>query len=429
MNFTHYTFPLSIIILRQLSYQKRNFNLLYLEACLATFTGIAGAFCGAFAVRLGASNTLIGLMNSVPSMLVILVSIPFGRILQKSSHKMAWAIGGISLYRLGYMLFALAPLFSASSISPAVYFVALFALVAIPIQFYNIGTVGLMIDIVPEDRRAAVFTTRSILSTLVSIAGVFLAGQWLNRHPFPGNYQALFLVAGLVAFLNLFAWLGLRYPASAAAPPAAGAASPGLSAHLADLLQVFRGQPMFTRFMLNSLLLNLGQWMAGPLYILYTVRQLGATDAWIGELGTLSSICGLLGWLLGRQLAERWGDLLTQRRVALLLGLYPLLVGLFPSLPVIMLVASLYNLLTPSFSLSNYNVWLKIVPAQRREDDAAINNTLMSIGASLFPLLGVALAGRFSLSGVIIACGLLTLFGALSWWLWQIRLAPAADAV
>lgn len=409
-----------------------------MEAFLAPFTGIAGAFTGAYAIRLGASNTLIGLMNSLPSLLVILVSIPFGRIVQTSPRKMLWVLGGISLYRISYMLFALAPAFAGSPVDPAVFFVVMFSLAAIPIQFFNIGTVGLMIDLVPEKDRAAVFTNRSLISSLVSIAGVFLAGIWLSQHEFPVNYQVLFLVCGFLAFTNLFAWLGMHFPTQAEAKtwqvetvnvphlsediqlnkPTRGL---GLGGHLQELTLVFRGQPVFTRFMINTLLLNIGLWLVGPLYVLYTVRELGASDAWIGLSSTVASISSLIGLILGRRLMEKWGDVLAQRRLVLLMGLYPLLISLSPSLNVILVVGGIYNLFTPGFSLANYSLWLKTIPAQRREDATAVYNTAMSIGPAIFPLVGVAISERLGISTTLMICGLLALAGSLSFWIWKIN--------
>jgi MFS family permease len=407
--------------------QERNFFLLYVEAFLMPFTGIAGAFAGAYAVRLGATNTEIGLMNSIPSLLVILVSIPFGRMLQTSGRKMFWILGGISLYRIGYMLFARAPMMGGSLFSPGVIFISMFALVAVPIQFYNIGTVGVMIDVVPEERRAAVFTTRNAISSIINIAGVFLAGQWLGRMVFPGNYQILFLVSGFMALLSLFAWLGLRYTSSGGGTRPDSTAQLhqlSLANQLKELSHVFRGHPMFSRFMVNTLLLNTGMWLVGPLYVLYTVRQLGASDAWIGTAGTVASLASLIGLLVGRRLIEWWGALVTQRRLVLFMGIYPVMVGLAPSLTLILVIGGLYNLLTPGFSLSNYNVWLKVVPAAQREDATAIFNTVMSIGPFIFPLIGVSLAEHFGISPVLIGSGLLAFLGSISFWVWKIRIEP-----
>jgi MFS family permease len=408
--------------------QDRNFWFMYLESFFSPFTGIAGAFAGAFAIRLGATNTEIGLLSSLPPLLVILVSIPFGRILQNSSRKLFWALGGISLYRIGYVLFSLAPWIQISFITPAIYFIAMYALVAVPIQFFNIGNVGMMIDIVPEKHRASVFTIRNVIGSMVNIGGVFLAGQWLSHEVFPRNYQGLFVATGLISFFGLFCWLSIRYPkkeSKTETPLSEKVKKQPFFNQVKELTQVFKGQAMFTRFMINTLLLNIGMWMVGPLYVLYTVRQLSASDAWIGTAGTIASICSLLGWLAGRRLIEWWGDTITHRRLVLLIGIYPILVGLSPSLSLIMLFGGLYNLITPGFSLSNYNLWLKVLPEERREDATAIFNTIMSIGPFIFPMIGVALSTHFGISLTLIGCGILAFFGSISFWIWKIQKQPA----
>jgi MFS family permease len=408
--------------------QERNFWFMYLEAFFSPFTGIAGAFAGAYAIRLGATNTEIGLMSSIPPLLVILVSIPFGRILQTSPRKLFWALGGLCLYRIGFMLFALAPWVRGSFLTPALFFISMFALGAVPIQLFNIGNVGMMIDIVPADCRASVFTVRNVIGSLVNIGGIFLAGQWLSHMAFPGNYQVLFVTTGMLAFLSLFCWLSIRYPQRVKKTEDVSSIKTqkhSLLDQVKELSQVFRGQPMFSRFMVNTLLLNVGMWMVGPLYVLYTVRQLAASDAWIGTAGTIANICSLVGWLAGRRLIERWGDTVTHRRLVLLIGIYPVLVGLSPSLSLIMVFGGLYNLFAPSFSLSNYNLWLKVLPQARREDAAAIYNTIMSIGPFIFPLVGVSLATHFGISPTLIGCGMLAMLGSVSFWIWKIQMQPA----
>jgi MFS family permease len=192
--------------------------------------------------------------------------------------------------------------------------------------------------------------------------------------------------------------------------------------HLQELTHVFRGQPTYTRFMINTLLLNVGMWLVGPLYVLYTVKELGASEAWIGLSSTVASISSLIGLMLGRKLVELWGDVLTQRRLVLLLGLYPVLVGLSPSLTMILVVNGIYNLFTPGFSLANYSLSLKAIPSHRREDATAITNTATSIGAAIFPLVGVALSNTLGISLTLILCGLLALFGSLSFWIWKIKI-------
>jgi MFS family permease len=402
--------------------QTRNFKLLYLDALLGVFPGIAGAFSGAFAIRLGATNTEIGLLSSIPALLAIFISIPIGRILQRSTRKMFWPMCGLTLYRVGFMLVALAPWIHFAFITPAVYFIGILILIFIPIQFFNIGNVGILIEIVPENRRAAVFTNRNMIGAVVTILGIFLAGQWLSHAKWPGNYQILFLVTGFVAIFSLFAWLGLHFPPKGENVKVVESRKNSLRDQVKELVRIFQERPGFTRFIINNLLVNIGLWMVGPLYVLYTVRQLQASDAWIGLSGTVATACSLVGWLVGKRLVELWGDGVTARRLILLAGIYPILVGLTPSLTLILIFGGFINLFNPGISLGMNNLFFRVLPVERRDDSVAIYSTIMSIGPFIFPLIGVTLAGHFGFSATLIGCGILAMLGSLSFWVWRIRM-------
>ena len=51
---------------------------------------------------------------------------------------------------------------------------------------------------------------------------------------------------------------------------------------------------------------GVGLWLASPLYILYYVRQLDASDAWIGLQATVLTATTIVGWLIWRRVSIRW---------------------------------------------------------------------------------------------------------------------------
>jgi hypothetical protein len=258
--------------------QARNFKLLYGDALLWQFTQIVVAFGGTFAIRLGASNTAVSLMSSIPSFIVILVSIPFGRFLQNSSRKLFWYLSGISGYRIFFILMALAPFVHFHFLTPGTYFVVIWVLATVPYTMFSIANVGMMMDLVPANHRAMVFTNRSLIGSLVTIAGVFLGGQWLSHYQFPGNYQWLFATMGSLALFNLFVWLYMRFPAKGERLIPDRNQHPIIS-QLHQMSEIFRNYPLFTRYTINQFLWSIGIWATGPLFILYAVRQLSASDA------------------------------------------------------------------------------------------------------------------------------------------------------
>ena len=57
------------------------------------------SFNSAYAVRLGASNQLIGLLSSGPALIVILATLPAARLIEGRRNRKAWLIGSFFVQR------------------------------------------------------------------------------------------------------------------------------------------------------------------------------------------------------------------------------------------------------------------------------------------------------------------------------------------
>jgi len=400
----------------------RNAWNLCVEVFWASILGMAAAFNAAFAVRLGAENAHIGLLSSLPAFLAILVSVPAGRFLERRARRKAWVLGSLAIHRTGYVLVALVPWLPVGVLNQGAVLVALLVAMSAPLTFFGVGFNAMLADVIPERRRAAVFATRNIVNTSTMSIGMLLAGQWLNRIVFPLNYQVMYLLGFLASMVSLYYLVRVQVHDAPSRPHVAGAAR-SLGAQWRTLRQVARDQGDFVRIMVDTLLYGLGAWTAAPLYILYFVRELDATDAWIGLHGTVANVSAIAGYALWRRLVERWGESKTLKRTVMGAGLYPLLVGLSPALTPILFAAGLNGLITPGVNLSHFNTLLKICPADRRPSFIGLYTTVMNAGAFLCPLIGVALAGRFGLAPTMIGCGVFWLLGALSFRIWPIRVA------
>ena len=77
---------------------------------------------------------------------------------------------------------------------------------------------------------------------------------------------------------------------------------------LRDVIHMMRQNPMFLRITTNTFLLSFGAWLVGPLYIILYVKQLGASDGWLGILNTLAYIGVIIGYWLWRRIIRRIGE-------------------------------------------------------------------------------------------------------------------------
>ena len=60
----------------------RNIRFLYLEVIFASVLGVATTFNATFAIRLGASKETVSLLNSLPFLVVAILSMPAGRFMK-----------------------------------------------------------------------------------------------------------------------------------------------------------------------------------------------------------------------------------------------------------------------------------------------------------------------------------------------------------
>jgi hypothetical protein len=428
----------------------RNAWLLVAEMFWASILGSFATFNAAYAIRLGADNIQVSLLSSIPALMAVLVSIPAGQFLQRRPRRTPWVFGSLLVYRSGFLLVALAPWLNMFGIEPGLTAVLILVAISAPAHFFNVGWIPMLAEIVPEHRRAAVFAARNIINQASLSVMVFLAGMWLDTAAFPMNYQVMYLVGFFFSMLGMYCLVRLRVedsPVDAAVGTDSGVTvadsvpvmemgtdlpavkkpagwRPGPRGWLrsarrsaARLRTELREQPAFVRIMVNTFLHGLGVWMVAPLYVLYYVRQLGASDAWLGLNGTLA------GFSLWRWLMARWGEPVSLKRTIVLVGLYPVLVGLTPSLPVILIFGVLNGLVVPGVNLSHFNMLLKVIPGEARPRYTAIYMTMMNAGAFVSPMIAIFFAERIGLAPMLVIAGLLSVIGSTSFW-WNPVLPP-----
>jgi hypothetical protein len=320
---------------------------------------------------------------------------------------------------LGFLLLAVVPWVRLPDLSPGGLAVLLIFIFAIPSHVAGIGIPSLLAEVIPEAHRIRVFATRSLINSIV-VSGVTLAvGAWLTAVVFPVNYQAIYVFGWVCGLLSLASLARIRLAARAApaGPPAQlPRARRGWRLWPADLA----AQPNFRRVLGNSLLHQSGLWLASPLLILRYVRELDATDAWLGLHSTVLGVSAIVGLMFWRWAAERLREPRTLRLTILSLGFYPLLVGLSPQLTPILAAAALNGFFVAGVNLSHGNILLQSLPEGKRPEYMGVYSTIINAGAFICPLVSVAVAGWVGVGPTLVACGVLALLGALSYWVWRV---------
>jgi Na+/melibiose symporter-like transporter len=396
---------------------ERNILCLYMEVAFAAVLAAASSFDSAYVLRLGGSSRLVGLLASLPALVAIVTYLPSARVLQRKARYSPWVVGSLLLARSGYVLILLLPLL-LKQLLPEVTVGVLVAMTA-PAVFFSTGWSPLMSDVIPERSRATVLAWRSILSSATVASLTFFVGSLLDRGVFPRNYQWLYAIGFLGGALSVLFVAFIRVPEeSAPTLPAAGSRAEGPHASFGVMLRENKG---FARLILNTLLFNLGAWMLGPLYIIFFVRELGATDSWVGLHTTLAHVGVVVGYWLWRKIARRLGDAKTLLLALPLTVTYPFMVAALPRLTPILFAGFLINTFAPGVNLSHSLIFLELLPRGRKHDATALYSMMMNVGAFACPLLGVALAGQIGILPTLLIGGVLRVAGAALFYVFPVK--------
>jgi MFS family permease len=378
------------------------------------------SFAGAYAIRLGASNSAVSLLSSVPALSAAVLLLPFGHFQQSLARPSRWILISLLIARAGTLLYVLAPWLHVGAITAGAWFVFFFSLLTIPNNFFNLGFVPFLARVLPEHDRADTFAARNVLGGAVGSVCTYGFGLWLVWAAFPGNYQAMFafgIVTALLSCLYLFKVRIVEIPRVTARVSTDWRTF--FSEWLAFFKASWRVRP-FWQITLNTFLYAVGMWAAGPLLLLYYVRTLGASDAWLGLLASVTNLSAIFGYLFWQRVIRRWGEGKTLRYTIIAMGVYPLLVGAIPSLTAILVVALLNGVVTAGVNLTHLNTFLTAIPEGEAHNYTALHQTLMNVGAFICPTIGILLANQLGFAPVLIGCGVLAILGGFSFWVWPV---------
>jgi len=377
------------------------------------------SFAAAFLIRIGGSNLMVSLLTSAAALVNALTAIPFAIFMERKARRWPWVVGSLVAFRLGHMGLIFIPFLPAYRPEAMV---LLLLLVNVPVALFNAGWLPMFADVVPIERRARLFSARNLTLGVTMMVTTFLAGRWLDAAPFPLNYQLMFGFALAMSMVSTLYIARLSIPDS---PVPARESRPRPS--LADFRALAAQQRPFVNITVNTLVFNIAFWMAQPLQPIYFVRELGASDGWMGIWLALINGGALIGNLVWPRLMERRGFGWVLVRAAALSAVYYLLIGAVPNLTLILVFAVMFGAISPGVDVSHFNILLEVCPPERRALYLGIFTTIMNMGFFLATLACAPLIDLIGARTLVLILAGLRLGGALLFLLNPVR-APVAEA-
>ena len=398
--------------LRPRTQEERNVLCLVLEiAFQGVVAGAGGSYLSVFAARLGASTILIGLLASVPALLLTVLSIPVGQFVSRSRRLVPIVVWGGLAFQCAYLFIGLAPWLTPGFAAQTV--VAVWSAAAVALAFASVAFTAVLAEATPPTRRANIITLRFAVHSLVAVVTLQVTARVLVWLPFPLNYQVLFIGTFLAAMASTLILSRVRLPEQRRVVDATGPPTP-LWRRLRMAVDALRSESAFSRYLTSSTVFRLGMALPGPLYSIYWVHHLHLSDDSIALAITLNYVFSLIGFYVWGRISRRWGRAFALAASCLGLSAYPLVTGLARSFTPIIFVSMIGGFFSAGMSVSFLDVLLATAPAGQRPSYVALDATVANATAFVGPLLGSALADGLGIRvALIIGFGVRLVGGSL----------------
>jgi MFS family permease len=241
-----------------------------------------------------------------------------------------------------------------------------------------------------------------MLSLVSAVSSAFF-GWLLDRVAFPLNYQIVFSISFVLA------WLDPYFFSKIVVPPLERpqlSASRNLARRFGEYFKPVVQSRTFLRFLAATTLYRVALNMPAPLFSLFWVNDLQAPDTLIGLRGTVGNMALMLGYLFWGRSAGRMGHRRVLTLAACGYALYPVLTALSPSPEWLLPVAAVWGLTVSGLDVGLFDLMLSSCPEKRQPLYISVQQ--MTANGAIFagPLIGAALSNVTSTGTALIIAGI-----------------------
>ncbi len=360
---------------------------------MASLTG--SAILVAFAIELGASNAVIGLLAAIPQ-LSQLIQLPSVGLVNRLRNRRFVSVVASSIGRFSWLAVGLAPfVFSPAGVQAALVTGLLIASVFAAIS--NCGWNSWIHELVPADRLGAFFGRRFSYATTAGAVASLSAGLFLD-HVAPRYLGGPLVGYSIVFFVALvFGFLGVlfisRIPETRYSPE---------SASIVEALRKPLRDANFRNLMHFLAAWNLAIYLATPFFSVYMLRRLQMDLTWVIGLIVLGRIVNIFFLRLWGSFSDR----LTHKSVLAVsapLCLICILGWTFTTMPdkhvltfpLLVVLHVLMGIAMAGITLASGNIGLKLAPAGEGTSYLATTNFVTALAAGIAPLISGRLVDFF----------------------------------
>jgi len=377
---------------------RRGMRLLLAEGIFVQtmFALTTGAFLVGFALMLGASHKVIGILAAIGPLSQVL-QVPTVYLVERTRRRKLLLVGAAVLSRMVWLFIAALPW-----LVPRAYALPIF--VAALGVHWGVGAVGgcafnsWLRDFIPQERSASFFARRFALmiaiSAVLSLAGGYGIDLWkAHFEQEAGAYGILFVCAAACGLGSVVLLARTPEPQMPSVQPM------GLAETLREPLRDVN---------YRKLLVFLGWWsfavnLAAPFFAVYLLERLKLSMSWVLGLTVLSQMVNVLFFRVWGSLADRFSNKSVLAASGSLF-IFSFLLWPFTTLPetyimtipLLVAIHVLAGVSTAGVTLSAWNLALKSAPYGKGASYLAVNALVSGVAASVSPVLAGVLADWFA---------------------------------
>ncbi|HEY3229695.1 MAG TPA: MFS transporter [Roseiflexaceae bacterium] len=390
---------------RPSSVEERNVRNVLIDGMGVGLVNGVATFLSVFLVRLSATPFLVGLLTSMPALTGILLAFPVGRMLERQRNIVPW-YSRARVWVLGsYALTGLVPFVVPLGVAP-IPIIMIWAIATVPQTIVNVAFTIVMGAVAGPNRRYYLMSRRWSTLGITSAITVALVGWLLDQFHFPLNYQLVFIGSFAGGLLSFAFSSRIVISDNDLSERADGDRNPWRE-RLRNGLAALRENANYSRFLASQFVFRCGITLALPLFPLYWVRELHASDSWIGIISTVQNAVLLGAYFLWATLSRRRGTMLVLRLCAFGLGFYPLLTGLTHSVPPLVIYAGLAGVFNAGIDLVLFDILLATCPPRHMASYVALYQMTTYIATFVAPIFGTFIADTLGYApALFVASGL-----------------------
>jgi len=363
---------------------------------MVTFT--SGAFLVAFALKLGASNIVIGLLAAIPT-LMQLIQLPSIYLVEKLKNRRAITVFASLASRTLFMLIAVTPFLFSIEIALSIVIITMILQSAFG-AISNTSWGSWMRDLIPEQRLGTFFSQRMqlsmVLTIILSLAIAYYLDFWKVHFP---EFE-LYSYSPLFFFGFLSGIIGVYY--LSITPEPSFKTLKKKDGLFQMILQPFRD------INFRNLLVFSGAWsfavnLAAPFFTVYMLNRLGLGLSFIIALTVLSQIMNFIFLRVWGRFSDRFSNK-SVLAVSGPLFIFSILAWTFTTLPeryfftipLLIIIHILMGISLAGVNLSSGNIGFKLAPKGQATSYLAARNIINAIAAGIAPILGGTFADFFA---------------------------------